>query len=347
MSSLKCEVCNYAAIKLSHYKEHLLTEKHIENVCQLPKDTALLCGKCNDYTTTEKWLYRRHISTCKGPKNHSTDCPICHKHFDTKSGLFKHKKKCVPIPDTPQLPTQVVLPPDTITGLTNAIVTLTENQTEISHKQTEMTAKQTAVLQSVLERFDSLEQVVEILKTSVANTVINNTHNGDNNMTLNVFLNEKCKDAMNIMDFVQSIKISPQDLVQFNTDGYVGAMSNIMVSNLNNLPLTQRPVHCTDVSRQSIHIKHENKWHHEDKTAPIMAKAVYNLRKLCCNSVFTCHPDRKTRAPGSLAERQFHHLVSETSGGRGSDEVFARRNNKIVTSICKGVRLTKKDMLTL
>jgi hypothetical protein len=295
------------------------------------------CIHCDVYVTTDKSNFRRHISVCKGPKSDSTDCAVCNKHFATKSGLSKHTKKCKSVP-TPQLQ-QPVMSDESIkylaTTMTNTIVSQSE--------------KQTAVLQSVLERFDSLEQVVEILKTSVANTVINNTHYGDNNMTLNVFLNEKCKDAMNIMDFVQSIKISPQELLTFNKEGYVGAMSNIMVSKLNTLPLTQRPVHCTDVSRQSIHVKHENSWYHEDKTAPIMLKAVTKLQTLCFNSVRTSFSDRKTRAPDSLAEREYTDLIINTTGGPGCRpvEVFARRNNKIVTSICKGVKLTKKDIITL
>lgn len=193
-----------------------------------------------------------------------------------------------------------------------------------------------------------LEQLITEFKASVVNNTINHVHNGDNNMTLNVFLNEKCKDAMNIMDFIRSIPMKQEMLDMFVKEGYVNAMSTIMVNELSKLPLTQRPLHCTDVRRQTLHVKHEDKWQQETKDTPVLLTAIRSLRQRCSSLIPERYPPRQNHfEPFSSQEAIYLKTHQEIGGGRGAatNAVFHKRNLKIVTNVCKDFKLTKKDML--
>jgi hypothetical protein len=103
-------------------------------------------------------------------------------------------------------------------------------------------------------------QMMEVIKTGTHNTI--NTHTNSHNKTFNLqfFLNETCKNAMNIMDFVDSLKLQLNDLERMGEIGFVNGMSNIIIKNLQNLDVTERPVHCTDQKREVIYVKDEGKW---------------------------------------------------------------------------------------
>lgn len=328
VNNLTCTLCNYTARSNQHIKMHMVTQQHINQLCQLPKDTPLTCPKCVLYITTQKCHFRRHTASCHGPKNDSTDCPICHKRFQTKSGLRYHAKKCLP-PTTNTTDPLIGALPAVIESLTQQIGKLNSNQ-----------ELQTTVL----------EQLVTEFKASVVNnTIINgNVHQGDT-MTLNVFLNEKCKDAMNILDFIRSIPMKQDMLDMFVNKGYVGAMSNIMVNELNKLPLTQRPLHCTDIHRQTLHVKHQDKWHKETKDAPVLLTAIRTLQSRCSHLIHQRYPPGTNRyEPESVQEALYFKTHQELSGGpRATDEVFNKRNLKIVSHVCRDMKLSKNDMLTV
>ena len=346
MPSLVCTYCDYETMSKQHYQMHLITQRHIDQLCELPKDTLLSCPKCTSYTSSRKDNFRSHVSICKGPKNDSTDCERCKRHFETKSGLSKHMKKCQPSQSQslPYLSSKVADPvANKVDTIANTVETVVDRLNLLEQTTLLLTRDE---LKQVLTEFKT--QIVDELQTSmVANTT--NIHNGDNNMTLNVFLNEKCKDAMNIMDFIRSIPMKQDMLDMFVNKGYVGAMSNIMVNELNKLPITQRPLHCTDVRRQTLHVKHEDKWRQETKEAPVLLTAIGSLRKRC-NSLIPQRypPGTNSYEPESVQEALYFKTHQELSGGpKATDEVFNKRNLKIFTNVCKDIKLSKKDMLTV
>jgi hypothetical protein len=292
-----------------------------DNTIEPPLEYA--CEVCHAYVTRKKSNLYRHITSCKGSKPEQSTCSACLKHFKTLSGLYKHEQKCTkqPAEITPQ-PT--VVPDKSIHELIGCISNLTD-------------------------KLSSIEEIVNVLKAStvVHNNVINgNVQNVENNMNINVFLNEHCKDAMNIFDFVKSIKLNPSHLDQFVSQGYVAAMSNIMVNELNNMPITQRPLHCTDVRRQTLHVKHDDKWHQETKSTPLLLKAITVLRHACTHLISQRYPPGKNRFdPDSVQEALYFKTHAEVSGGpRASDVVYNKRNQKIVTSVCKSVKISKQDI---
>jgi len=341
MAVFYCKLCLYESECFDSLQAHFKSEAHIDMVCALPKDTVLTCLVCNQYVTNQKCNFRRHMTTCgvvkqiieKPPVDFV--CNVCNKQFQTRSGLFKHKQKCVK----------------------NEPPTASPSGNSFSHTHTPDDTVNTSTIVNYLEkRLDNLEQkvldnieqkVLEALKTSVMNTTINNIHNGDNhiqnNVNLNVFLNEHCKDAMNIMDFIQGIqlKLKPKDIAEFGVNNYVGTMSKIMIKELEMLPLTQRPLHCTDVRRHTLHVKHEDEWHKECKGTPILMNAIVRLQAIC---------QMEARKNFSMKHNDTHYkLFIQVTGGKngGDDNIFAARNSKIVSKICSAVRLDKTHPLPL
>jgi hypothetical protein len=114
------------------------------------------------------------------------------------------------------------------------------------------------------------EQIIEMCKDK--NHITNNNHNmiNSNNKTFNlqVFLNETCKDAMNLTDFVNSLQIQLSDLEKVGKDGFVNGISNIIVKNLKAMDITMRPVHCSDQKRETMYVKNDNQWHNDSKELP-------------------------------------------------------------------------------
>ena len=132
----------------------------------------------------------------------------------------------------------------------------------------------------IKEQSDIKELILEIVKNGTHNTINNNnnntTHTNSHNkaFNLNFFLNETCKNAMNITDFVDSIKLQLSDLIDVGTLGYVEGISKIIVKNLNNLDETERPIHCTDKKRETMYVKDQGQWEKEDEKNTKLIKAV-------------------------------------------------------------------------
>jgi hypothetical protein len=176
------------------------------------------------------------------------------------------------------------------------------------------------------------------------NTINNLVKNGTNNITnslnnnktfnLQFFLNETCKDAMNIMDFVDSIKLQLSDLEKVGELGYTEGISNIITNNLKALDITQRPVHCTDKKRETMYIKDEDKWEKEDDNKSKLKKVI----KRVANKNIRLLPEFREKYPdynnsSSIISDKYDHIVIEAMGGVGNDDL--EKENKIIHNISK------------
>jgi len=184
-------------------------------------------------------------------------------------------------------------------------------------------------------------ELMEIVKNGTNNTT-NNTNTNCMNKTFNLqfFLNETCKDAMNIMDFVDSIKLQLTDLEKFGEVGYVENLSNIITTNLKALDVTQRPVHCTDRKRETIYIKDENKWEKEDDNKTKLRTAI----KRIANKNIKLLPQYREKYPGcqyadSRYSDKYNKTVVEAMGGAGNNDV--EKEDKIIHNISKNVVIEK------
>ena len=274
------------------------------------------CEDC-DYECSKKSSWSQHLLTLKHQKannglmqaNEKYACDNCGVNFKHKSSFCRHKKKCK----------------ETI-----------KFDDEISNKD--------LIIMLLKQNSQLIEQNVELTKNGITNT--NNSHNNTNtnshNKTFNLqfFLNETCKDAMNIMDFVNSIQLQLSDLESVGKLGFVEGISNIIATNLKALDVTQRPVHCTDNKRETIYVKDENKWEKEDEQKNKIRKAIKKIatKNLCLIPKFKeAHPD--CNRSSSRFSDQYNKIIIEACGGSGNNDT--EKEDKIIRNIAKTVTINK------
>jgi hypothetical protein len=183
------------------------------------------------------------------------------------------------------------------------------------------------------------KQLFEICKNGTNNTMINN-NSYNKTFNLNVFLNEECKDAMNIMDFVDSLKIQLSDLENVGKQGFIDGISNIIVKNLKALDVNKRPVHCSDSKREIMYIKDEDKWEKDNDDKLKLRKAI----KYIAHKNTKLLPEFKAKYPDciysdSRKSDQYNKLIIESMGGNGDND--AEKENKIIRKIAKEVIIDK------
>jgi hypothetical protein len=282
------------------------------------------CETC-DYKCCKQSEYNKHISTNKHKilqnptlnsekKVYICNCGKIYKHSST---LYAHKKNCkikesetnIDINDKDQL-----------------ILMLIKQNAELIKEQGN-------IRQMIVEQQNV---VLEIAKNGTHNTT--NSHNKSFN--LQFFLNETCKDAMNIMDFVDSIKLQLCDLERIGELGYVEGISNIITSNLNALDVTQRPIHCADKKREILYIKDEDKWEKEDNDKKKIRKVIKRVatKNMCLIPKFKeAHPDCSKSS--SYYSDQYNKIIVEACGGSGDNDL--EKEDKIIRNITKVTTIEK------
>ena len=209
------------------------------------------CIEC-DYKTHIKCNYVRHINSKKHKVLNKSiyKCPFCCKTFNNRTTLWRHKNKCVEIEDNE-----------------NEL----ENKTDVEKEIKEGFCMMQGMFCELIKSNQQLATIVQNGTNHVTNNINNiNNNNNTNNFNLNFFLNETCKNAINFKDFIESIDVSIMDLKKLGNKGYVEGISNLMINKLNELDITKRPIHCTDVKRNSIYIKDDNEWE-KDETEKLMS----------------------------------------------------------------------------
>jgi hypothetical protein len=196
----------------------------------------------------------------------------------------------------------------------------------------------------IKENLEFKNLILETLKNGSINNSNNTINTNSNNKSFNLqfFLNETCKDAMNITDFVNSIQLQLSDLEKVGELGYVEGISNIIVKNLNALDVTLRPVHCTDKKRETMYIKDEDKWEKEDDNKAKLHKMVRKIanKNIDLISEFKeLYPDWKKST--SKVSDQFNKIIIESMGGAGDNDF--EKEEKIIKKISKKVLIGKDN----
>jgi len=194
-------------------------------------------------------------------------------------------------------------------------------------------------------QMDMQKQMMDFMKTNVSyNNSINtiNNLNNSNNKTFNLqfFLNETCKDAMNIMDFVESVKLQVSDLENVGKVGYIEGISNIIIKNLKALDVNKRPVHCADQKREVIYVKDDNIWEKEDEANKKLRKAIRMIahKNICMFKAFReKYPDCEEY--DSKKNSQYNTIIYESMGGKGDNDY--EKDTKIIKKIAKVVGIDK------
>ena len=291
------------------------------------KPINYFCAVC-DFNTCNKKDFNRHNLTDKhllltNPNEKTQKNPLftcnCGKSYKHSSSLCLHKKKC-------------------------DVTTITDSNAESFDKDQLilMLIKQNAELIKETFEFKSMmmEQQNTMLKV-IENGTHNTTNSHNKSFNLQFFLNETCKDAMNIMDFVDSIKLQLCDLENVGKVGYVNGISSIITKNLNLLDETKRPVHCTDTKREVLYVKDEDKWEKEDENNPKIRKLIKHVTHKNTKLL----KDFKAKYPGcekseSKYSNNYDKLVVEAFGGKGDND--EEKEDKIIKNILKDIKIEKE-----
>jgi hypothetical protein len=302
--SFTCTICNYNCRKASDYDKHIITLKHL-NGTQME-----IAGNTKVANVIQ--------------------CVRCHKQYKTVSGLWKHNKICIKLhSDSLNIIISETPPPlpEDIKTLTTMVVELIKSNSEIHKQHTELQ-----------------KQMIDVCKNTNntntnTNTNISNNNNHNKTFNLQFFLNEQCKDAMNISDFTNSFDLQLSDLESVGELGYVDGITKIFIDRLNALDIYKRPMHCSDAKREIIYIKDNNIWTKEEKNNPKLRQAIKNVSFNNMKLVYNwsnAYPESKNNET-RLADK-YIKLVLQSSGGSGP---ILDSENKIIRRIAKEILIAK------
>jgi len=307
-----CDICDIKTHNKKDFEKHIMTSKHKNNASV----NSPLTNVNDSLTQISPNIICDYI------------CKRCNKEYKSRVGLWKHKKICQTIVDenTDENTDITDLNNIDITD-SNIIIQLIKQNDEFKHILIEQSKAM-------------IEQNKTIIELSKNNSITNNINSHNKTFNLQFFLNETCKDAMNIMDFVDSIKIQLCDLENVGKVGFVDGISSIIVKNLNLLDETKRPVHCADTKREVMYVKDENKWEKEDEDK----KKIRKMIKYVTHKNTKLMKEFREKYPGcekseSKYSNSYDKLIIEAFGGKGDND--EEKENKIIRKISKATTIDK------
>jgi hypothetical protein len=313
IAKYNCNDITEARIKEQKHYEEL--KSSLNSYPPFINKTPFFCEKCN-YKCSKNSEFNKHVLTIKhktlqdaicesNNKTYKCDCGKIYKHA---SSLYSHKNNCK----------------------------FSQEEKTDTKELINYLIKENSDFKQLL--IDQNKYMIELAKNSGNYNINNNSHNKTFN--LQFFLNETCKDAMNIMDFVDSLQLQLSDLEKVGELGYIEGISSIIVKNLNALDVTLRPIHCTDKKRETMYIKDEDKWEKEDANKVKMHKMV---RKVANKNIHLIQ-DFKEKYPDCIKSSSRHSdkynkIIVESMGGTGDNEF--EKEEKIIKKVAKEVVIDK------
>ena len=307
-----CNVCETTCQTEKELKKHQETNKHkrsLNNKRKTPKNAkTFLCDAC-DFKCSKQSDYMRHLMTLKHkiltnvdnktPKNATYICD-CGKEYKHRQSLYVHKKKCV----------------------SKKVVTAIDSDTP----------SETTIEYLLKENLEMKQMMMEMMgKMGNTTNNINNNNTQNNHFNINMFLNETCKDAINFSDFVERIEVSHDDLENNAQLGFVNGITKILMDNLKLLTVQERPIHCTDVKRETLYIKDEDKWN-KDKSVEILENAIKEVSR---KSIVSLSQWKKTNPDYNDMDSEFSRkcipMQKHSMGFSNKDTVYP----KIIHNLAK------------
>ena len=302
-----CKICDFSCSKQSEYNRHETTRKHV---------------KANNLANNAN---AKNTENADIKKNKKFNCEYCNTLFKHLSSLSRHRKKCKK--------NQEIICDDNNKNenenITNLAMEIIKSNVELQKQNSEL-QKQNNELQ---------KQVLDVCKNMQPSMI--NSHNNSHNNTFNLqfFLNEQCKDAMNITDFVNSLTLQLGDLEKIGSLGYVNGISSIIIKELKGLDVTKRPVHCSDAKRETLYIKDEDKWEKECPENAKIKKAIRTVEKKNINLISEWTEEHPSFIDSSSSENDdYLKIMQESMGGKGD---YEQNKNKIIKKIAKEVVIDK------
>ena len=296
-----CEDCNFVSSKKSDYERHLLTRKH------------------KILTNTYK----------KNAENAEYIC-VCGKQYKHRQSLHNHRIRCnfeKNIENSDIVQNMEKDEKESETGIMEKIKNV-ENEVQNSNDYKEM------FMEMMKQNHKLQQQMVELIPQVKGNT----TNNTMNNFNINLFLNEQCKDALNIMDFVNSLTIELADLERTGTHGFADGISNIFVKAIQNLDITKRPIHCTDLKREVLYVKDNETWDKDSEDKQKIKGAIHTLKQNNIRKIGEwVQENPESQEMNNPKNDMYMNMLHENTGNQD------KSIPKIIKNVAKNVVLPKDD----
>ena len=340
-----CKDCHYNTAKQSDFNKHKTTRKHLANTLEIigyknvfSPNSSYNCRQCH-YITNIKTNYDKHLLTEKHKKSilietleNKLICSQCDKEYMNYSGLWKHKKKCFVNnkQENEQLENKLYFNNDI-------------SQPTFSAEMFMEVIKESKELRNVLvEQNKELQnKLLELASKPVSNTN-NTTYNNNTQFNLQFFLNETCKDAINIADFVNSLQVQIADLEKTGRLGYVEGISSIFLRGLKGLDVTMRPIHCTDLKRETVFVKDENAWQKDDDEKAKLKLAIQRVARKNLKTLPRWQEENPDFRILDTKENDDYLKIALNSLGGQTDEQQEKYVEKIVRNVLREVVIEKK-----
>ena len=306
-----CLLCNYSSSRKNNYNRHLLSSRHLDNMKK--KHNKFICSMCN-FECNKKSSYNIHLITKKHIQNM--------KEQEEEPEQINENKM------------------DNVELFKNEIISTLMNQLDciLDEKNKNILAEQTQTRIMVETQTKLMQEIANKPNNTNSNT-LNDNRVSNKQFNMNMFLNETCKDAMNLSDFLENLNVSMEDMEKTGELGFAKGMSRIIMNNLNALDVCKRPIHCSDVKRETLYVKNNGVWEKEtderNKTKEIIYKvSCLNVRQLL---KWRDLPRNKGYDKSDHVKNdEFTNLVMEINKMR-EEEI-----DKVITSISKHVAIDKE-----
>lgn len=294
---------------------------------KVPKSSEIFHCELCDYSSSRFSQFQRHLSTqkhkkCENETNMKQNETKKDEKFQCECGiicnsrttLWRHKQKC--------------------------------KQNDEDEKNNELGLTDKEIISALLQQNEKLFKIIENgtpNNNTLCNIVNNNNLNNVGNKTfnLNLFLNETCKDAFNITDFVSSIKVNLEDLEHTGRQGYIQGITNIFLKNLNNLEQHMRPLHCSDPKREILYIKNNNEWTKESETKPILTRAIKTIANENIKQIKNWRDKYPDCSDSDSRKNDLYLKIVSNSMNGLTEEEGIKNINKIISNVAKGVTIVK------
>jgi hypothetical protein len=313
----ECEKCNFICSKQSNFNIHLTTAKHIRLI---NANSSLLENMPTEYKC------------------------ICGNEYKHASSLSKHKKSCTYTSPPPEENIQTTIEPiePNTAELLVLVKELMIQMAAKDKKQDELMAQMAVKDKQQDELIKQNLELQNTMKEMIPHIGNHNNTNSNNTFNVQLFLENDCKNAKSIQEFLRSIEINHGHLVSMTKDGYVDTISNILIQALNKLEITERPLHCTDLKRETVYIKDKETWNKSTPDAPLMKRVISSIEHGCVIEVKNYVDNTPESTELDTPEYNFYHKAHWNTLGAGEDG--SKLNKKIYKRVLPEVKLDKQPV---
>ena len=323
VKTYECDLCHFITCRKIDFSRHLSTDKHKkkgydsvfqQNDSVFQQNDSVFISESANFAPSSAKIYQ---------------CD-CGKTYRYDSGYYRHKKVCQEsTKESSKEPAASAVVSNTVVDKDLVIMLINDNK-ELRNM----------LLEQAKEKEELKTMMLEMMKNGGNNMNSNNTNCNNKAFNLNFFLNETCKNAMNMTEFLDSIKVQLSDLERFGEVGYVEGISDIITNNLKQMDITERPVHCTDRKRETIYIKDDNKWEKEDDNKSKLKRLIKRV-EIKNHKLLPAYREKYLgcQYSDSKFSDRYNKMMVEVMGGSGNDD--AEKQEKIIHNISKNVIVDK------